>query len=643
MSGPLGNLPGMAYDSVRNRYFPIPKISAHNPNQTEEDTRPRPASASDPVYRPVGLNTTPNSPGYPAGPSRLPRPPASGYAPDLSSSSRSRGYQPQSQAQAQSSSRSGTHQGSNLAEINARWQNIRQQGNRDPRDVPDRVRPPQSSRTSGDDDRASAGRSRVPSRRNANFDRDTPTSNLTPGLRPGSRFGPALNATISPRMRSLDEVNIGTSQSGCVSSDAYDVILGQKVGAKRGRSREGDGQSVHPVAGGSDRVSRIRKGRLGVRYGGGAGLTEGDRHVKTQTAALSDLQLNQVHHACECRGEIITSYKSFGHDAYYATTDHGTMIIHSSVGRTSAFNVCAEKLVGVHCDVPRLVMMAIAGGPEPHLHLFKRDPEMLDHVFMTHSELDLKRAEIYGVSSFDDVCTIGSSKSISTISYSSYLGSKNRKLPSDALAVHQANRDLVFVGQRNGHVGLEDLRTPSTPSTAMQNVVAGTMNRKAIVGVKRLDDAAVPWGLVVSGMSHELMLFDIRFNARPLRQFEGHFSTFHTQMGMATSPDDKVLFAAGTDRRIRAWSTLSGDPILPPHPPSTSISGWPFIEAEAEAGKRRCIGGVWGDTEQEQKEEQAHDNPLSRVFESRITHLSVTEDMGLDVVHKGELMRFGRK
>lgn len=54
-----------------------------------------------------------------------------------------------------------------------------------------------------------------------------------------------------------------------------------------------------------------------------------------------------------------------------------------------------------------LCSRAISGGADPHVHLFKRDPQMLDHIFMSHSELNLSGGDMYEVSSFDDRCTIG--------------------------------------------------------------------------------------------------------------------------------------------------------------------------------------------------------------------------------------------
>lgn len=47
---------------------------------------------------------------------------------------------------------------------------------------------------------------------------------------------------------------------------------------------------------------------------------------------------------------------------------------------------------------------------------------------------------------------------------------------------------------------LTDLRTPAV----LGNAICRVPGRKAVVGVKRLDDAAVPYGLVASAMGSEV-------------------------------------------------------------------------------------------------------------------------------------------
>ena len=75
-------------------------------------------------------------------------------------------------------------------------------------------------------------------------------------------------------------------------------------------------------------------------------------------------------------------------------------------------------------------------------------------------------------------------------------------MPSDVLALDQASPDIVFAGLRSGKVAMEDLRVQ--PSRNRINPVGGTKRGKAVVGVKRLKDSAVPSGLLVSGMGDEV-------------------------------------------------------------------------------------------------------------------------------------------
>lgn len=76
----------------------------------------------------------------------------------------------------------------------------------------------------------------------------------------------------------------------------------------------------------------------------------------------------------------------------------------------------------------------------------------------------------------------------------------SRKMPSDPLALHHVDSTLIFAGLRNGSAHLVDLRTPRATPDYIVRSLAG----KAIVNVKRLDDATVPWGLAVSAMNDEV-------------------------------------------------------------------------------------------------------------------------------------------
>ncbi|WRT63215.1 uncharacterized protein IL334_000118 [Kwoniella shivajii] len=554
MSGPLGDLPGMSFDPIRNRYFPIPRGPPSN--LTEEDNRPTPF----PTYPHNSAN--------------------SDYS--LARSDGSRFINPNSHALPRSNPISNltSNESSNFAS----------RGNSDS----EGGQPGGSGNGSLTRTRTGTGTPAVRGSGSVNTNGNGTRKEPNPGAF-GSKLWQSQNqmhghAGDETRMRNLEEIS--NPPPGCLSGSHH---------VKRNSYRFGGFDDKETI----ERVAKIKKGRFGIRYNG----KTNDRHLSAQENILSNLELEEEHNHCGCHGEVITDYKAFGDEAYYATTDHGKVIMHNRNGNTAIFSVCAQNLVGMHCDTPRLIMMAIAGGSEPHVHLFKRDPEMLEHVFMTHSELNLYQSEIYGLSGFDDICTLGGIKSITTINYSGpSLRSSRRKLSSDALAVHQSSKDLVYVGQRSGDVSLEDLRTnPRNP-----NVVARTVKGKAVVEVKRLSDAAVPWGVIVSGMSHEMLLFDVRYGSEPLKVFKGHFNTFHSSVALATTSDDKLLFASSSDRRIRAWSTLTGEPVLPP------------------------LSNEW-----ELHDEHAK-NPLNKVFEHRITHLDINDELGLDAVVRGDLYRFGR-
>ncbi|WVO15980.1 hypothetical protein L204_103645 [Cryptococcus depauperatus] len=343
---------------------------------------------------------------------------------------------------------------------------------------------------------------------------------------------------------------------------------------------------------------------------------------RDERTILGRLQLDQRHHLCGCEGETITFYQPFGQGAFSATTDHGKMILNSADGDTTVLYICPQTLLGLHYDIPRMILMAISSGPEPHIHIFRRDPSQLDHIHMRSLPLKPSQGDLYSMSSFDDRCTLGGYRSINTISYaeSDRVSALPRKLASDALAIHHVGRDLVYVGQRSGMVVLEDLREKSR----MPNVVGQTIVKKAVVGVKRIDDGAVPWGLIVSGMEDELLLYDIRFSNLPLLSFDGHVNNYQTDVGLALSPTNAHIFSSGSDNRIRAWSTLTGQPIAPTLP--SDGHEWPSTNTyPVHNGVESC---------------RQPRNPLTMAFDRKVSHLVVNEDLGLDGVVGGELIRF---
>ncbi|ODN89732.1 WD-repeat protein 21A [Cryptococcus wingfieldii CBS 7118] len=381
---------------------------------------------------------------------------------------------------------------------------------------------------------------------------------------------------------------------------------------KRPRSSEAGEAREEVVCGGGGR--RVQRGR------GRMGALGGRQRERGEESVLSKLVLDAEHHSCGCEGEVITSYQSYGDEAYAATTDHGKLILHWAGGNTVVFHVCPQPLVSMHWDVMRMSMMAISGGVDPHVHLFIRDPSLLDHIRMVHGDIKLK-GDIYAVSSFDDKCTIGGTKSLTVIDYKTHLHDSDprlissvRKLKSDALSLDQYTSDNVLVGQRSGEVISEDLRV----QPGKGQMVGSTRKRKAVVGVKKVPDSAVPWGVAVSGMGNEMLLYDARYSEKPLHIFEGHVNNFQTKVSLALSPSGEHVFSSGSDNRIRGWSTLTGEPLSPQPAHYQYNALTPFDEASEE------------------------ENPLSRAFDDKISHLVVREDLGLDVVVQAQLYRFAK-
>lgn len=152
--------------------------------------------------------------------------------------------------------------------------------------------------------------------------------------------------------------------------------------------------------------------------------------------------------------------------------------------------------------------------------------------------------------------------------------SSARRLPSDPMRLHHTSTNLVWAGMRSGAILLDDLRTPQGRASLI-----GTLPRgRAVTGLQRLSDTAVPYGLVVAGMDHQIVLFDIRFSSAPMREMLGHINPYQPTLGFATSPDDTVVFAGGFDHRLRAWSTVTGEQIRPANDDKRNALAFRFKE-----------------------------------------------------------------
>lgn len=255
----------------------------------------------------------------------------------------------------------------------------------------------------------------------------------------------------------------------------------------------------------------------------------------------------------KCPGEGITSLKSYA-GGLCVTTDHGEVILVDRSGERDWQPLCSQPLLGVHFNPARSTVLAVANGNDPHAHSLRHTA----YGALEAGTLDFPQRDLFAMSSFDDVTSLGSVRSVNVLTLGQTLGYARRRLPSDPLALHQASRDVLFAGLRSSAIILEDLRV------ARQTSSLATLPRgKAVTSVQRLKDSAVPFGLLASGLDNQLVLFDARFSRAPLRTFKGHVNTFHTNMAVTTSPDDTVVLAGGSDHRLRAWSTVTGEPIAP--------------------------------------------------------------------------------
>jgi len=108
-------------------------------------------------------------------------------------------------------------------------------------------------------------------------------------------------------------------------------------------------------------------------------------------------------------------------------------------------------------------------------------------------------------------------------------------------------------------------------------------------------------------------------------RLEGHINHYHDKLGLATTPDDNFVFAAGSDGLVRAWSLLTGTRIEPPS--ALDINGHPLLDSYPAR--------------------MNHSNPLLRWFVTSADRppsvLAVRDDGGLDVAAGGAIHRFGRK
>ncbi|KAJ6585249.1 hypothetical protein B0H19DRAFT_1108914 [Mycena capillaripes] len=179
-----------------------------------------------------------------------------------------------------------------------------------------------------------------------------------------------------------------------------------------------------------------------------------------------------------------------------------------------------------------------------------------------------------------------------------------RMLPTrtDVFSVAQ-QENLVYAGTRAGTVLRFDTRTNKSSAQVMfesggndntgpgANTSSSKSQRSSVVFVQPTHQGQA---LVVGCTDGRLATYDLRFvrpAAAPVVSYAGQPSavSYSGRLGLALDPEERFLFAAGPDARLRAWALDSGAPLVPPalasseqpvdlyaHPPSSNAQCNPF-------------------------------------------------------------------
>jgi len=131
---------------------------------------------------------------------------------------------------------------------------------------------------------------------------------------------------------------------------------------------------------------------------------------------------------------------------------------------------------------------------------------------------------------------------------------------SDVLSVFQLPR-LIYTGCRDGSIKCFDKRIDTAHKG--QNLLGDKFvpTTSSITHLEIIND----WQLLVTTVRGDFEMFDLRYakHMDPFMRFKGHRNNYKLKLGVAVSPCQSFVFAADDDRRVRGWSTRTGQPIRP--------------------------------------------------------------------------------
>lgn len=168
---------------------------------------------------------------------------------------------------------------------------------------------------------------------------------------------------------------------------------------------------------------------------------------------------------------------------------------------------------------------------------------------------------------------------------------------SDVFALTRQH-DLVYAGTRNGSIHRFDLRIPPPPKNSKNTSIfsAPRPRSSTVLHMQSIGDVY----FLSSYINGEIVMYDIRFTQRhsPVLRFPGHVNTYTPRLGIVTDSSSTFLFAAGQDRKLRAWSIPTGEPLLPspsnPHPNPFSIQFPQPIQTLQMTSSNHDMGGQMG-------------------------------------------------
>ncbi|KAJ7451581.1 hypothetical protein FB451DRAFT_1566104 [Mycena latifolia] len=167
---------------------------------------------------------------------------------------------------------------------------------------------------------------------------------------------------------------------------------------------------------------------------------------------------------------------------------------------------------------------------------------------------------------------------------------------SDVFAVAQQG-PLIYAGTRAGTAHRFDARLPSKHAHALlpldtsfntSNSTSSSVRAPAS-SIVAVHPTRVGTLLVVARADGRLASYDLRFPREPAVTYVGHVGALAggARLGVALDPTERVLFAAGADRRLRAWAVGSGVPVHDTSVYSTRdapSAGWRAHDASNTAG-----------------------------------------------------------